>query len=136
MGYARIRGSLTSRVGQPVRFGAPKDVDTKKGAPAHGEIIDEVWADMALNSSPPHPQPCQGGDHCWGDYSFCAQLIQWKDGHDNDKPGEPSVRLAYYRRRCGEDWWEYASQMTVTADCATVKALLEVTLAKTKWFCP
>jgi putative SOS response-associated peptidase YedK len=66
----------------------------------------------------------------------CAQLIQWKDGHDNDKPGEPSVRLAYYRRRCGEDWWEYASQMTVTADCATVKTLLEVTLAKTKWFCP
>jgi hypothetical protein len=135
MGYARIKGPLPSRIGQPVRFGAPKDVHIKQGAAATGKIVDEVWADAPVNSSPPHTQPCRQGGHCWGDYSFCAQLIRWNEGHDNDIGGDHSVRLAYYRRRCGEDWWEYASQMTVTAECDTVKTLLEVTLAKTKWFC-
>jgi hypothetical protein len=49
---------------------------------------------------------------------------------------EPAItsRLAYYRRRCGEDFWEYASQMTVNAEWKTIKAFLENTLAKTEWF--
>lgn len=63
----------------------------------------------------------------WGDYSFCSQLIEWDTG-------ERSVRLAYYRRRAGEDHWEFASQMTVCSDPATIKELLERTLAKTEWF--
>lgn len=136
MGYARIKGVLPSRIHQPVRFGAPKDVHVKRGTAAVGEIVDEVWANEALNFAPPHPQPCPQGEHCWGDYSFCAQLIRWNEKHENDKGSEHSVRLAYYRRRCGEDWWEYASQMTVTSSCSEIKNLLEVTLAKTKWFCP
>ncbi len=100
-----------------------------------GKIVDEVWADDTLNLSPLHPQPCQRGPHCWGDYSFCAQLIRWNDGHHDYEHSDHSIRLAYYRRRCGEDWWEYASQMTVTSECGEIKKLLEVTLAKTKWFC-
>jgi hypothetical protein len=35
------------------------------------------------------------------------------------------IRLAYYRRRTGEDWWEYASQMTVCSDVATIKTLIK-----------
>ena len=46
------------------------------------------------------------------------------------------IRLAYYRRRCGEDFWEFASQMTVTAEPPIIKALLVRTLAKKTWFQP
>lgn len=130
MSFAKIKGELTSRKGQTVRFGAPQDVHKKQGSAAHGKIIDEVWADERINRSQPHKQSCR--KHCWGDYSFCSQLIKWNNPTED---GEHSIRLAYYRRRCGEDWWEFASQMTVTADCKTVRKLLEVTLEKAKWFC-
>jgi hypothetical protein len=65
--------------------------------------------------------------HDWGDYSFASQLIRWDSG-------EHSIRLAYYRRRTGENHWEFASQMTVNSDPATIKLLLERTLAQAAWF--
>ncbi len=77
-----------------------------------------------MNTAPPREATSVGD---WGDYSFCAQLIQW----DN---GEHGIRLAYYRRRVGEDWWEFASQMTVSSDWRTIKALIEKTLARSGWF--
>jgi hypothetical protein len=92
-------------------------------------IVDEVWADPTVNDRPPHATPCS--NDCWGDYSFCAQLIRWNHGNPD---GNHTIRLAYYRRRCGEDFWEYASQMTVNADWETIKLLVEKTLARTTWF--
>jgi hypothetical protein len=123
MGY-KIRGNLTSRIGRPVKFGAPKDVRAKGGIHFSGIIVDEVWATPEINISPAR-QPQNNND--WGDYSFSAQLIKW--GENNH-----SIRLAYYRRRAGQDWWEFASQMTVSGDWQTIKALLERTLAKAGWF--
>jgi len=111
MGFAKIRGKLTPRIGYPVNFGAPKDVARTSGKAVSGTIIDEVWADPDLNKSEPHTT-CEASSECWGDYSFCAQLIKWDHG-------EASIRLAYYRRGCGEDYWEYASQTTVNADWMT-----------------
>jgi hypothetical protein len=124
MGFSRIKGELTSRIGRRVRFGAPKDVLQRGGKAGYGTIIDEVWANPEINKSPPRPPSFEKP---WGDYSFCSQLIKWDDGGY-------SIRLAYYRRRPGEDWWEYAAQMTVTSEWDTIKALLEKTLAKEKWF--
>jgi hypothetical protein len=124
MGFAKIKGELTSRIGSRVRFGVPKDVQNTKGEAIYGTIIDEVWADPEINKKPPRNRSSEGD---WGDYSFCAQLIKW----DN---GDYSIRLAYYRRRAGEDYWEYASQMTVNSDWRTIKALLEKTLSKKNWF--
>jgi len=129
MGWARIKGNLTSRIGCQVSFGAPKDVLEKGHGGISGEIIDEVWAYPDENTKPPHEKPCRIGDGCWGDYSFCSQLIRWPTG-------EHAIRLAYYRRRCGEDHWEYASQMTVSSECETIRTLLERTLAQTAWFQP
>lgn len=126
MSFAQIKGKLTSRIGRPVRFGAPQDVHGKGGVAGQGTIVDEAWVDTSLNETGPHPQPCD--EHCWGDYSFCSQLIKWSDGAPD------MIRLAYYRRRCGEDFWEYASQMTVTAEPTIVKTLCEKTLAKEDWF--
>src|SRR5689334_9714492 len=127
MSFAKIKGILSSRIGRSVNFGSPQDVHQQGGRPASGTIIDEVWADPDMNISPMHCQPCEHGNDCWGDYSFCGQLIEWNDG-------TYSIRLAYYRRRCKEDWWEYASQMTVNAPWQIIKSLLERTLAKTTWF--
>jgi len=124
MGFAKIKGNLTSRIGARVTFGTPKDVGAKGGTPGYGTIIDEVWATPEVNTSPPRQA---GSKDDWGDYSFCAQLIKWTDS-------SYSIRLAYYRRRAGQDWWEFASQMTVNSDWRTIKALLERTLAKTGWF--
>lgn len=124
MGFAKIRGKLVSRVGCPVRYSAPRDVHQAGGAPGCGTIIDEVWAYPEVNDSA--TRSSRGTDD-WGDYSFCSQLIRWDDGTH-------SIRLAYYRRRAGEDHWEYASQMTVDADPETIKTLLERTLAKDNWF--
>ena len=124
MGFSQIKGDLTSRIGCQVRFGAPKDVEAKGGKSGFGVIVDEVWADPNINISPSR-QPTSESD--WGDYSFCAQLIKWNEE-------EYSIRLAYYRRRAGEDHWEYASQMTVNADWQTIKLLLERTLEKKEWF--
>ena len=119
-----IKGNLTARIGKIVNFTAPKDVRDKGGSPACGTIVDEVWATPEINTSP--ARQAQNKDD-WGDYSFCAQLIKWGE---NDH----SIRLAYYRRRAGEDWWEFASQMTVNSDWRTIKTLLERTLVKTGWF--
>lgn len=124
MGFSKIKGELTSRIGRPVRFGVPGDVAKVGGAPGHGLIIDEVWADHSVNRMPPRARE---SDNDWGDYSFCAQLIKWGD---NDY----TIRLAYYRRRPGEDHWEFASQTTINSYWPTIKALLERTLAKKHWF--
>jgi hypothetical protein len=126
MGCFKIKGELTSRIGKQVRFRAPKDVRAKGGTPVVGKIVDEVWADFGLNTSPVKEASPENKDD-WGAYSFCAQLIKW--GENNY-----SIRLAYYRRRVGEDWWEFASQNTVTSDPRQIKALLENTLKKTEWF--
>jgi hypothetical protein len=120
-----MKGELTSRIGRLVTFRAPQDVHVKGGAGHKGEIVDEVWVDAEINKSPPHERPCD--EHCWGDYSFCSQLIKWSDGTH-------TIRLAYYRRRCGEDAWEYASQMTVNSAPETIHSLLTQTLAKGRWF--
>lgn len=56
------------------------------------------------------------------------QLIKWPREQDF------SIRLAYYRRRVGEDNWTYASQMTVNSNWQTIKKLLERTLEKREWF--
>jgi hypothetical protein len=124
MGFAKIRGKLTSRIGCRVCFGAPRDVHKAGGSPGFGTIDDEVWADPSINDAPARTSD---GSNDWGDYSFCSQLIRWDDGSQ-------SVRLAYYRRRAGEDHWEFASQMTVNSDPPTIKALLQRTLAKEEWF--
>ena len=120
----KIPGNLTSRIDKPVTFGTPKDVGAKGGSPGYGTVVDEVWATPEINTSP--ARQAQSKDD-WGDYSFCAQLIKW--GENNH-----TIRLAYYRRRAGEDWWEFASRMTVNSDWRTIKSLLERTLAKTGWF--
>lgn len=124
MGFAKIQGALTSRIGRPVRYAAPQDVARAGGRPVPGIIVDEVWADPEVNSRPPRPS---SGPTDWGDYSFCAQLIRWSSG-------EHSIRLAYYRRRAGENYWEFASQMTVSSDWRTIQLLLRRTLARTNWF--
>ena len=126
MGFSKIKGELTSRIGRSVRFGAPQDVDRRGGKAVNGTIIDEIWADPEVNRQ---RHKCSGPS-CWGDYSFCAQLIKLTDGNET----WPTIRLAYYRRRCGEDWWEYASQTTVSSDWRTIQALCQKTLSKVEWF--
>lgn len=124
MGFSKIKGELTSRIGRSVRFGLPGDVREAGGKTGHGMIVDEVWADPETNKTPPRPRK---DNNDWGDYSLCSQLIKWHDGGY-------SIRLAYYRRRPGEDWWEFASQTTTNSDWGTIKALLENTLSKESWF--
>lgn len=124
MGFAKIKGQLTSRIGCRVQFTVPKDVKLRGDGVDYGEIVDEVWADPDINKSSPRKHEREND---WGDYSFCAQLIKWDEE-------EYSIRLAYYRRRAGEDFWEFASQMSVNSNWQTIKALLEKTLAKKQWF--
>jgi hypothetical protein len=122
-------------VDRRVHYGAPGDIKARGGLGRSGKIVDEVWVEPALDETPVHSPGCTGvpngdggGDgQCWGDYAFCAQLIEWDFGRR-------SIRLAYYRRRCGEARWQYASQMTVDAYPQTLKVLLEKTLAKSDWF--
>lgn len=64
MGFAKIKGHLTSRIGRRVWFGTPKDVETKEGSAGFGVIVDEVWADPEINLSPQRT-PEHNGD--WGD---------------------------------------------------------------------
>jgi hypothetical protein len=124
MGWAQIKGELTSRIGWPVTFGPPADARKLGSDAIRGKIVDEIWVDKSINSSDPKPATA---DNKWGDYSFCAQLIEWDHG-------ERDIRLAYYRRRLGEGWWELASQTTVCSDTATIKRLCELTLSKRDWF--
>ena len=126
MGFAKIPGKLTSRIGSRVNFSPPSDVRLAGGVSSPGEIIDEVWVDEALNRSRPRRASPRND---WGDYSFCAQLIQWEDG-------QRMIRLAYYRRRAGENHWEFASQMTVCSEPETVQRLCKLTLGKKSWFKP
>ena len=98
-------GELTSRIGRPVNFKAPSDVNKSGYEYYHGEIIDEVWADPKINKRPAKLKK----EENWGEYSFCAQLIKWEDNWH-------TIRLAYYRRRAGEDHWEFAIKMTVNAE--------------------
>lgn len=131
MGFAKIQGKLTGRIGRPVNYGMPKDVaDSGKGKPYKGEVKDEVWESLALNERPPHSSPCPDAN-CWGDYSFVSQLIEWTalDG----EVAKREVRLGYWRRRCGENAWEYASQMTISGAPDRIERLLKKTLA-TNWF--
>ena len=117
-------GILTSRIGKRVRFGEPRDAQSAGGDPGYGSVVDEVWADEEVNKMPPRPRK---GKDDWGDYSFCAQLIKWSWG-------DHSIRLAYYRRRPGENVWRFASQTSVSGNWWPIKALLEKTLAKKHWF--
>jgi len=125
MGFAKITGPLTSRIGRRVRYGAPKDVHGKGGKARFGRIVDEVWADPKTNLAP-RRKPSHR--HDWGDYSFCAQLIRW------DEDGHHSIRLGYWRRRAGENCWEFAGQTTVSSSWRTIKALCEKTLSRKSWF--
>jgi hypothetical protein len=124
---------LASKIGNLVTFGPQEDIKAEPdGSGWTGKIIDEVWATPDLNKAPPHPTPCPNGTLCEGDYSFCGQLIKWDDAKYT--PHKTNVRLAYYRRRCGEDIWRFGSQTTVCSDPPTVYALLSRTLIKNDWF--
>ena len=125
MGWAKVKGNLKSRIGKPVRFGAPKDVRRAGGAARVGRIIDEVWADEDLNKSSKRDSNVPGD---WGDYSFFAQRIKWDHGGY-------SIRIGYYRRRAGEDFWEFAGQMTICARWQTIMRLVDGLAAKQAWFC-
>ena len=129
MGFARVKGDLTSRIGNWVKFGAPNDASAKGGEARVGKIIDEVWADEEVNKQAGdlHSR-CAKDGRCWGDYAFFAQLIEWQADESR------SIRLGYYRRRCGEDWWEFASQMTINTGPDVIRTLLTKTLAKADWF--
>ena len=120
----QVAGHLSSRIGRRVNYTPPKDVSEAGGHGYSGTIIDEVWADPNLNTKPPKRRE---SPEDWGDYSFCAQLIQW----DN---GEHSIRLAYYRRSAGQNRWRFGAQFTVDTGWRTIKALLRGTLAKENWF--
>jgi hypothetical protein len=125
-----IKGTLQTRIGNRVTYGAPKDVETRGGKSIKGTILDEVWENPAINTCP--PKTCTGPDD-WGDYSFFAQLIKW-DASPDSPDGDYSVRLGYYRRRAGTDEWRFAGQTTISSTPAQIKSLLEKTLAKTQWF--
>jgi hypothetical protein len=118
-----IPGRLASRIGQSVEFGAPGDVKKAGGSGRRGTIVGEVWANPALNCS--QPRTSKGPDD-WGDYSFCAQRIRWEDGSH-------SIRLGYYRRRAGEDAWQWGSQTTVEGDPDEIKALCQNALDGLDW---
>jgi len=90
-----------------------------------GTIIDEVWADPALNTAPVRARQ---DPNDWGDYSFFGQRIRW------DADGNCSIRLGYCRRAAGSVVWRFGSQMTINADWQTIKALFISALARTSWF--
>lgn len=115
---------LGSRIGKPVEFKAPRSAQRLGAKPHKGKIIDEVWADERQRDPPRHNH---NDPACWGDYAFCSQLIEWQEGGH-------SIRLAYFRRPCGKDDWQFASQTTIETKPSTIKRLLERTLEKADWF--
>jgi hypothetical protein len=115
---------LESKIGKQVRFRPPLDARKRGAQDRIGKIVDEVWAAEAQRDAPKHTHH---DPNCWGNYAFCSQLIEWKDGGF-------SIRLAYYRQRCGQDHWEFASQTTLETRPITIKALMERTLQKADWF--
>lgn len=72
MGFTKIRGKLTSRIGCRVTFGAPSGVQNAGGSPGCGTIVDEFSANPAVNDLPPC-SPAHEQD--WRDYSFQAALV-------------------------------------------------------------
>ncbi len=124
----RNEGTLLSQKGRKVRFNPPRDAARAGSLGREGVIVDDVFADPTVNARPPHAKPCNKGPYCWGDYSFCAQLIQFSN--DNNR----HIRLGYFRRRCGETYWTYAAQTTVSSRWQNVKALLDATSSKVDWF--
>ncbi len=96
-------GQLTSRIGTRITLDTPNDGRVGVGKTRKGTIIDEVWADPAINTSPPRPRQ---DDSDWGDYSFCSQLIRLDDGTS-------TILLAYYHRTAGQDWWEFGQGIPV-----------------------
>lgn len=128
MGFAKVRGPLTTRIGRHVKFRRPQDVARRIGdGVQRGKIVGEIWENQAINLSKPHKHH---RTNCWGDYSFFAQLIEW-----NDEGSAPwyQVRLGYWRRRCGENTWEMAGQTTATARWGVIKRLCKKTLDMNSW---
>jgi hypothetical protein len=103
--------------GKTVYFGPPGDVRRQGGKGVSGTILDEVWV----------PDVEATTDGTWGRYCFFAQLIRWESGKD-------SIRLGYFRRRAGENHWEFGSQTTINSNPHTIRELLKQTLAKDEWF--
>lgn len=105
-----------SRIGKCVVFRPPNDVKKRGGLNKVGEIVDEIWV--------PDKQKSKS---LWRHYCFFAQRIHWNTR-------QYSIRLGYYRRRKGEDHWEFASQTTVNSNPKTIRRLLMETLSRGKWF--
>jgi len=105
-----------------VTFKPPRNVPN--GQRRKGKIIDEAWADNRRFDDRHNEGHVP---NCWGDYAFCAQLIEWESGMR-------SIRLAYYRRSCGSERWLFASQTTVESNPDDIKALCERTLSRSEWF--
>lgn len=115
---------LRGHVGDKVVYKPPLSAQ-RQGAPKRvGKIIDEVWAIEAQRDPPIHTH---NEPHCWGDYAFCSQLIEWQAGGH-------SIRLTYYRRPCGKETWQYAGQTSIETQPSTIKTLLTKTLAQSEWF--
>lgn len=113
--------TFPNHVGNKVVFKPPKNVPD--GKQRTGRIVDELWADnQGLKSR--HQQGHAA--NCWGEYAFCAQLIEWDNGGH-------SIRFAYYRQSCGSEKWTFGSQTTVEANPEDIKSLCEKTLAKGEW---
>ena len=111
-------------VGERVHFRAPGDVKKKGGRGTSGTIKDEVWV---LDKGRTAEEPATTPRFSWGQYCFFSQLIKWDSG-------KRSIRLGYYRKRAGEDHWEFGSQTTINSSPATIRALLAETIAKTEWY--
>jgi hypothetical protein len=115
---------LRDHIGDKVTYRPPLSAQ-KQGAPNRiGDIIDEVWAIDSQRDPPKHEH---NDPHCWGDYAFCSQLIEWQEGGH-------SIRLTYYRLPGGGDRWQYAGQTTIETKPSTIRALLTKTLEKADWF--
>lgn len=112
-----------TRVKARVHFGAPGDVKKRGGGGMSGTIEDEVWVLQRARTRRGRAARRAG----WGQYCFFSQLIKWDSG-------KRSVRLGYYRKRAGEDHWEFGSQTTINSSPATIRKLLKRTLAKSEWF--
>lgn len=115
---------LESNIGKKVTFKAPPTLRSQGALPHVGKIVDEVWADEAQRDPPPHDHV---DPHCWGNYAFCSQLIEWENGGY-------TIRLAYYRLPCRGSRWYFASQTTIETYASTIKALMNRTLEKVDWF--
>jgi hypothetical protein len=115
---------LRDHVGDKVVYRPPLSAQRLGAQKVVGRIIKEVWAIEAQRDPPKHTH---SEPHCWGDYAFCSQLIEWQAGGH-------SIRLTYYRRPCGKENWQYAGQTSIETKPSTIKVLLRKTLDQTEWF--